>query len=189
MSTMLHDIISLLLQVITGLLAGTCLLRLYIHFCGVPLSLRSGNPIAPFVFALTNWLVLPLRRVLPPIGRFDTASFMGAYGVLLVKYALFWLMADGVWSLTHLPVQAALDLMSTCLSGLIWLVILYALLSWLRSNAEAVYFFERLVEPLLVPIRRVLPRIGGLDGSPLVLILLLQVAEIALHHISRLILV
>ena len=71
---MLYEIFSLLLQVITALIAGTCLLRMYIQLCGVNMSLRSGIPIAPFVFALTNWLVHPLRRVVPSVGRLDSAS-------------------------------------------------------------------------------------------------------------------
>ena len=77
---MLFEIFSLLLQVITALIAGTCLLRGYIQFCGIQLSLRSANPIAPFVFALTNWIVLPMRRVLPAVGRIDPASFTSVVG-------------------------------------------------------------------------------------------------------------
>ena len=64
---MLYQIVSLLLEVAAGLLTGVCLLRLYMQHQRVPMSARSGNPMGPFMFALTDWLVLPLRRVLPAL--------------------------------------------------------------------------------------------------------------------------
>ena len=73
---MLFDIVSLLLDVATGLLGGACLLRLYMQYQRIPF----GNPVGRFVFALTDWLVLPLRRVLPALGRLDTASLLGDVG-------------------------------------------------------------------------------------------------------------
>ena len=182
---MLFEIFSLLLQVITALIAGTCLLRGYIQFCGIQLSLRSANPIAPFVFALTNWIVLPMRRILPAVGRIDTASFTSAYLVALAKYGVFWLLAESAWNPVNLPIQAAIEIARTCISGLFWIVIIYALASWLRSASPAMMFIELLAEPVLEPLRRVLPRVGGLDLSALALIVILQILEIVLHHFSR----
>ena len=63
--TMLYQITSLLLEVAAGLLSGVCLLRLYMQYQRIPMSARSGNPMGKFIFALTDWLVLPLRRVVP----------------------------------------------------------------------------------------------------------------------------
>lgn len=185
---MLTDIFSLLLQILTALIAGTCLLRMYIHYCGIRLSLYSGNPIAPLVFALTNWAVLPLRRVLPAVGRLDTASLVAAYLVTLVKYGVFWWMAESSWDALNLPIQAAIEIASTCISGLFWIVILYVVGSWFRSATPAMSFIELLVEPVLTPIRKAMPLIGGVDWSALALIVLLQVLEIVLHHFSRAIL-
>jgi YggT family protein len=69
---MLIQIASLVLDVVVGVLAGACLLRLYMQLQTIPFS----NPIGRFVFAVTDWLVLPLRRVLPAVGRWDTASLV-----------------------------------------------------------------------------------------------------------------
>ena len=60
-----------------------------------------------------------------------------------------------------------------------------ALASWLRSASPAMMFIELLAEPVLEPLRRVLPRVGGLDLSALALIVILQILEIVLHHFSR----
>lgn len=182
---MLFDILSLLIQVITALIAGTALLRMYIQLCGINLSLRSGIPIAPFIFALTNWLVLPLRRILPAIGKLDTASLVGSYLILLAKYVVYWSLTDTTLDPINLPIQAAVELISTCISGLFWIVVIYAVSSWLKSSTPMTYLIEWMVEPLLMPIRRVLPRISGLDFSALVLIVILQVLEIVLHYVSR----
>jgi uncharacterized protein YggT (Ycf19 family) len=97
---MLYQIISFLLDVAVGLLGGACLLRLYMQWQRVPF----GNPVGRFVFALTDWLVLPLRRVLPPMGRLDTASLVGAFVLELAQYAVLWLL--GVGTLAMLPLLA-----------------------------------------------------------------------------------
>ncbi len=81
---MLLQIFSLILHFAAGLIAGTCLLRLYMQAMRVNLSRSSGNPLAPFVFAITDWLVLPLRRFVPAIGRVGAASFLAAYAGLLI---------------------------------------------------------------------------------------------------------
>ena len=59
---MLYQITSLLLEIAAGLVAGMCLLRLYMQYQRIPMSTRSGNPMGNFIFALTDWLVLPLRK-------------------------------------------------------------------------------------------------------------------------------
>jgi YggT family protein len=185
MTFMLFDILSLLIQVITALVAGTALLRMYIQLCGINLSLRSGIPIAPFMFALTNWMVLPLRRILPAIGRLDTASLVSSYLVLLLKYVVYWSLAETPWDPVHLPIQAAIELISTCISGLFWIVVIYAVSSWLHSNSPMAYLIALMVEPLLIPIRRMLPQVSGIDFSALALILILQILEIVLHYASH----
>ena len=90
---MLYQIFSLLLEVAVSVLAGACLLRLYMQYQRIPMSARSGNPLGRFVFALTDWLVLPLRRVVPSMGSWDMASLVAAFLLELGQFALLWLMA------------------------------------------------------------------------------------------------
>lgn len=179
---MLYQIISLLLEVAVGLVAGTCLLRLYMQLQRINLSLRMGNPLAPFIFSLTNWLILPLRRVLPAIGRLDTACLVGAYAVVLTKLVLLWLWAGASAHFSVLMVFAVVELLQLALSGLAWLVIAYAVLSWFKGASDIGYFLSQLIEPLLQPLRRVVPMIGGVDLSLLALLLLIKIAEIVLGH-------
>jgi YggT family protein len=114
----------------------------------------------------------------------DTASLVAAYAVLLAKHSLLWLMAGASAPSLSLLTHAGFELVSVILSSLMWLVIGYALMSWFNTASDARYFLAQLVEPLLRPVRRVLPHMGGVDLSPIALLLLLQIAEIVLRHLQ-----
>lgn len=181
---MLNQIITLLLQVVVGLVAGTCLLRLYLQHQRIALSQRSGNPVGPFIFALTDWLVLPLRRIARPVGRWDSASLVAAYLLELFQFALLWLLSGAHGSPVWLLPVALLGLARLALLCASGLVIVYAVLSWVQQgHSPLAGLVSRLVEPWLVPIRRLLPLLGGVDLSPLVLLLLLQIVGIVLESV------
>lgn len=177
---MLNQIISLLLEVATGLLTGACLLRLYMQYQSIPMSARSGNPLGPFLFALTDWLVLPLRRVLPAMGRWDTASLAAAFLAQLALFAAQWLMVGGGASGVAVVLLALFGVARMAIAALTGLVILYAVLSWVQTRSQLSDLLERLVAPALTPLRRRIPLVGGVDLSPLALLLLLQIAAIVL---------
>ncbi|MBP6006968.1 MAG: YggT family protein [Rhodoferax sp.] len=177
---MLYQIVSLLLEVVAGVLSGACLLRLYMQYQRIPMSARSGNPLGRFVFALTDWIVLPLRRVLPAIGALDTASLAAAFVLQLAEFGILWLLAGAAGGLAAVPILALFGLVRMAISGLTGAVIVYAILSWVQTNSVIADVLERLVAPLLQPIRRVLPLVGGVDLSPLALLVILQIAAIVL---------
>ena len=181
---MLYQIVSLLLEVVCGVLSGVCLLRLYMQYQRIPLSARSGNPLGRFVFALTDWIVLPLRRVLPSMGALDTASLVAAFLLQLAQFAVLWLLSGGSGGLLSVPILAAFGLVRMAISGMTGAIIVYAVLSWVSSQSVMADIIERLVAPLLMPIRRVLPLVGGIDLSPLVLLVILQIAAIVLGHLQ-----
>ena len=181
---MFFQIISLLLEVAISVLAGACLLRLYMQFQRIPMSSRSGNPLGRFVFALTDWLVLPLRRVVPALGRWDLASLVGAYLLELTQFLLLWLLAGAQGGLLAVPVLAVFGLLRLAISGMTVLVIVFAVLSWIPTQSVVSDLIGRLCAPPLTPIRRVLPLVGGIDLSPLVLLVLLQIASIVLGHLQ-----
>lgn len=181
---MLYQIFSLLLEVAIGVLSGACLLRFYMQYQRIPMSARSGNPLGRFVFALTDWLVLPLRRVVPSLGMWDTASLLAAYLLQLVQFVLLWLLTGGAGGVLVVPILAAFGLLRMAISGMTGLVIVFAILSWIPTRSVMADVIERLAAPLLAPIRRVLPLIGGIDLSPLALLLLLQIASIVLGNLQ-----
>jgi YggT family protein len=177
---MFYQIISFLLDVVIGLLGGACLLRLYMQHQRI----SFGNPVGRLVFALTDWLVLPLRRLVPAAGRWDLASLIGAFLLVLMQYVVLWLLAGGGGGLVMLPVLAVFGLARLVISGLTGLLIVYAILSWVQARSPLTDVIERLCAPPLRPIRRFVPLVGGIDLSPLVLLVLLQVLAIVLGHLQ-----
>lgn len=131
------------------------------------------NPLAQAVIALTNWLVLPLRRVLPPAGRFDTASFVALLAVqLAATLVLFRLRTGALFPFVPLAVEALRSLALATLLLYTILIFVYAALSFIAPGARspATALLASICEPVLRPLRQVLPVIGGIDFSPLVAI-------------------
>ncbi|WP_333607615.1 YggT family protein [Arsukibacterium sp.] len=133
------------------------------------------NPLSQFVVKATNPLVLPLRRVIPSLGMLDTATLLLAYLVATLKYVVLYLLFVGSISL---PVTLLIGLLSLIKEAgflVFWVLILRALLSWFSQGRNPVeHVVHQLTEPLLKPIRRILPPMGGLDLSILVVIIALQ---------------
>jgi YggT family protein len=177
---MAYQIISFLLDVAAGLLGGACLLRLYMQYQRIPF----GNPVGRFVFAITDWLVLPLRKVLPAMGKVDTASLVAVYLVELAQFALLWLIAGRGSGSEMLPVLALFGVARLVISGLTGLVIVYAILSWVQADSPVADVLDRLCVPLLRPWRRIVPLVGGIDLSPLVFLVVLQVVAIMLAYLQ-----
>lgn len=188
---MLIRILSFLLETLFFLLIGSALLRAWMNWNRVSMSAQPGS----FVIAVTDWLVKPLRRTLPErLGKskIDWASIIAA-AVLALVYALLWavlfgaLLGAGLGLTDFAPaivlsllVFAVKMLIRVALQTLMILVFGFAILSWVQPGSRAYSLLARLTEPLLAPLRRVIPSIGGLDLSALVLIVLLQIGLMVL---------
>jgi len=177
---MLYQIPSFLLDVIVGLLGGACLLRLYMQYHRVPF----GNPLGRFVFAITDWIVLPLRRILPTVRRWDLSSLIAAWLLVMLKFLLLWLLIGNLGRIATLPLVSLVGLLQLAISGLTALLVVYAVLSWVPvASPMLLDLISRLAEPLVRPFRRFIPLIGGVDLSPLAAIVVLQVIAIVLGNL------
>jgi YggT family protein len=181
---MLIQIANLLLQVLVSLVAGACLLRCYLQWLAFNLGTGQNKTIGSFILPLSNWIVIPLRRVIPSIGRFDVASFVAAYLLTLGKVAiLLWISGVFLPDLSWL-VLAFFDLLDLILSGLVGIVFASVILSWVSAGSQVQYLVSLLVDPLLKPIRKAVPNFGALDLSPLILLLILQVLQIVVNNLK-----
>ncbi|MBS0581421.1 MAG: YggT family protein [Proteobacteria bacterium] len=129
------------------------------------------NPICQGIVKLTNPLILPLRRILPPVRKVDTASVVAVLLVAGVKVAcLYWLM-DAPLALPALGWARAIvtEIARTLLWIYFYAIVLYALLSMIAPGGYSPLqsVLATLCEPVLRPIRRIIPGISGLDLSPL----------------------
>ncbi|SJL84939.1 YggT family protein [Vibrio palustris] len=138
------------------------------------------NPFSQFVVKATQPIVGPLRRVIPSLGSLDVATLLFAYVLCLLKFvALVAISSGSMITLTpYLFLLSALSLVKAAGGLLFWVLILQAIMSWVSQGRSPIEFvFHQLTEPMLAPIRRIIPAMGGLDLSVLVLFIVLQFAN------------
>lgn len=187
---MLDDILGIIFKAAYWLLVPAALLRFYMQWRRIPFR----NPLGIFVCAMTDWLVLPLRRVLKGVLGFDWASLAAAillewglaalFDVVSARFALFQSSA----ALTAWIIAGGFGLLTTALNMMIFITVIAAVLSWMRADNPLGDVLDALAAPWLRPIRRRLPMMGGFDLSPLVLIVLLQIALVMLARVQPLVL-
>jgi YggT family protein len=163
-----------------SLVVGAFLLRLL--FQVVRADFR--NPFAQAIVRVTNPIVVPLRKVLPPLGRVDTASVVAVVLAQMLRTGIvFALGAGAAPPLGNLLAIAIVELLDTTLLLFLVAIFVYVILSWVSPDGynPVARLLGNLVEPLLAPFRRALPSLGGLDLSPLVVILLISVLRMVLN--------
>ena len=180
---MLIQIANLILQVLVSIVAGACLLRCYLQWLAFNLGAGQSKSIGAYILPLSNWIVLPLRRFLPSIGRFDLASCVAAYLLILCKITILLLISGATSMNVSWLALALIDLLDLALSGLVGLVFASIILSWVGAGTQIQFLVSLLVDPLLAPIRKAIPNFGALDLSPLVLLLILQVLQIVVGNL------
>ncbi len=162
------------IDTLSALLGVALLMRGYMNFVGMP----SRNPLAQFAIAMTDWMVRPLRRVLRPVGRWDSASLVGALLVALVAEMLYMVVIGNSAALARIDVLLLRSLVHTLQWALytIWfLTIVHVVLSWVNPFAPVAPAVAMLVRPFLAPFQRILPLVGGFDLSPILLFLVINV--------------
>jgi YggT family protein len=128
---------------------------------------------------------MPLRKLIPSIGRIDSACLLGAYLVVLAKVLLIGLLLGNIPSIGGLIMVSGLELVGLVLSILVVLIIANVVLSWVSRGSPTQYMLAEILNPLLAPIKRILPSMGPLDLSLLVLLVAIQIAQIVLANIGR----
>lgn len=167
---MLNSILTLIIDSIAVILGGVLLLRFWMQVVRV----RPPSSLGQFTFQLTDWLVRPLRRVLPGVGGYDWASLAGACLIIVVAVAI----DLALFSRFSVEFLVLLSLMRFCewvFYGFMGLIIIEAIFSWVNPHAPLAPFIRALNEPLLRPLRRVIPLVGSIDLSPLVALILLRI--------------
>lgn len=179
---MLEEILSIVLRAVYWVLVPAALLRFQMQAVRAPFR----NPVGQFICAVTDWVVLPLRRMLGAKGGSDWASLVAAFLFQLLHGLLFDLLSLRFAILRGgaLPwaVGSVFEFASTILSVAVFCLIVYAVLSWVRTESVLADILEALVSPWLKPIRRRVPMVGGFDLSPLVLLVAIEIANVLVRH-------
>ena len=140
------------------------------------------NPVCQFLVKVTHPPLKLLRRVIPSVGRVDTAALVLMMSLqMLAGYARFLLQGVNI-TLASLSIWSVMQLVELILNVFFFAIMAHVLLSWLgtRPRNPGISLINSLAEPWLVPVRRWFPPVGGLDLSPMIPLILIEVAKMML---------
>jgi YggT family protein len=179
----LSDILVYLIQTLLGLFLLAMLLRFLLQLVRADFY----NPISQFLVKVSNPLVLPLRKVIPGYAGLDLASLLLAVLLqLLGIVAILLLSGNGIPSLPLLLIWSVLGVISLLVNIYFFALLAMIILSWVApgSNHPAIYLLYQITEPVMAPLRKLLPPMGGLDFSPILVFVLINIIQIALRHLA-----
>lgn len=165
-----------------GLLAGLFLLRLLLQLSRA----NFYNPISQAVYQATRLPIGALTRALPPIGRFNTASLVLALGCQWLAIALTLLVVGAEVPAMRWLVWGMLGTAALLVNFYFYGIFAIVILSWIapQANHPAAALLWQLVEPALAPARRLIPSLGGLDLSPMLVLFGLGAVRVLLHNLA-----
>lgn len=176
---MLAQIAIFLVDTVAAFVVLLLLARFHFQWLRVPFR----NPVGEFVLAMTNWGVVPARRLIPGLAGLDLPTLILAW---LIQAAGLWAqaaIAGAAPGITALAAVAAVDLLRYSLYILVFAIIVQVVFSWLNPHAPLAPIFDALTRPFLRPLRRYIPPIGSIDLTPLVLLVIVQVLLIPVSHL------
>lgn len=127
------------------------------------------NPFSQFVVKATQPIIAPMRRILPSMGSIDTSSILLALMVVMVKMLVLTLIAGAAFDVLTILLFSVVSVVKNAGVLLFWMLLIRAILSWFNQGYNpVVMIMTQLTEPFLAPVRKILPPLGGLDLSVLV---------------------
>jgi YggT family protein len=180
----MNEIMVYLIQTVLSLLLLAMLLRFLLQLVRADFY----NPISQFLAKVTNPLVLPLRKVIPGYGGLDLASlFLAVLLQLLGIVAILVLNGIATPPILLLLVWSALGVIGLLVNIYFFALLAMIILSWVAagSNNPAIHLLYQITEPVMAPFRKMLPPMGGMDFSPILVFILINVIQIALRHMAN----
>ncbi|CAG7597869.1 YggT family protein [Candidatus Vallotia tarda] len=179
---MFGTIARFLLHTIFTLFGTALLLRAWFPI----VKLTPYSPLLQAIFQATNWLVVPLRRIIPASRCIDWTSLFAAW-LSAIIFVVMMVVASGGNPALLFPVGfviATLTMIKWVLNLIILLTLIMTLLLWFNPLSPAIKILLQLTTPLFHPIRRVIPQLGRIDFSPLILIIIIEILLIIITHIT-----
>ena len=172
---MIAQAIAFVVDAIASLFILAALLRFWMQALRAP----SRNPIAYFSMALTDFAVKPLRRVVPGMFKLDMASLLVALLFEFVLQVILWMLSGGSpvetpGALSVVLFFSFVKLIRLTIYIFMGAIIIQAVLSWVSPYHPVAPFFDALAKPLLRPVQKAIPPIGGVDITPVFVLIFLQ---------------
>lgn len=178
-----NDIAIMLINTLFSLVLIAFVLRLLLQLVRADFY----NPISQAIVKFTNPVVLPLRRTIPPMGRVDSASLIAALLIQALAITLLFRIYTGMFpNPAQLILWSALGLCSLVVQFYFLAIIGTIIMSWIAQGSyhPAAAILHQLTEPVMAPFRKLIPPLGGLDLSPILVFLSINVIEVILRHLA-----
>lgn len=170
---MLGDGLSFLIDALVQPFAAVLLFRFHAVWLQAPMR----NPIGEFVMAITDFIVLPVRRYLPAVWGMDMATLLLAFIVELVYLGLLLWVQDYPFHGFPLPsllVWTMVKLLKISIYLLLATLLAEAILSWVNPHTPLAPMLFAVNRPFVQPLRRRIPPVGNVDLSVLILFIICQ---------------
>ncbi|MEX0605129.1 MAG: YggT family protein [Marinobacter sp.] len=182
---MLSQILITTLQIVSTFYLTIVLLRFLLQLAKADFY----NPISQFVVKATNPPLKPLRKIIPGLGPVDGAALVLAILVQMLAFVLILMtLNSGVPAINPITLLAwsVITVLGLIVKIYFWSVIAVVVVSWIApgSNHPAIQLVAQITEPLMRPVRNVMPSMGGLDLSPIVVFLILNIMSVVINHMA-----
>lgn len=139
------------------------------------------NPISQFAVKVTSPILNPMRRVIPGWGGVDVSSLILILALQVVQLvAIILMLGYPIPNVGLIVAWSAVGILGLLLNFFFWAIIIQVVLSWVapQSNNPVVGLLYQITEPVMAPARKLLPPMGGMDFSPIITFMLIQLAKI-----------
>ncbi|MBZ0335735.1 hypothetical protein MARI_24070 [Marinobacter sp. JH2] len=182
---MLADILITILMIASTFYMSVVLLRFLLQLARADFY----NPISQFVVKVTNPPLRPLRKIIPGWGGIDGAALVLAVLIQAITFFFMLLIYNSgmpAFNPLTLLVWGALNVLSLIVKIYFWSVIAVVVVSWIapQSGHPAIQLVAQITEPVMRPVRNIMPSMGGLDLSPIIVFLILNVLDVVLNHMK-----
>ncbi|MCF6435008.1 MULTISPECIES: YggT family protein [Pseudoalteromonas] len=167
------------MQFLIGIIFDLFLMVVLLRFWLQLVRADFYNPLSQTVVKVTSFAVNPLRKIIPGVGGLDLASLLLAFMVGFAKVSILMVLFYGGWNPLGALINGAITVLKEAFSLVFWILIIRAIMSWVVQGYNPIAaVFDQLTEPMLRPIRKVIPPLGGLDLSILVLLIGMQFLQL-----------
>jgi YggT family protein len=176
MSGTLREALIFLINTVFDLYLFILIIRILLAYAGA----NYFDPITQFIVKATNFIVKPVRQVIPNYRQIELSTIVIILVLQIIKFILIYLLSFGFPNILGLLVIAFADTLRLVLQTFFYAILLQAVLSWLQPNSPVSHVLYQITAPVMTPLRRMIPPIGGVDISPIPALIIIQLINILL---------
>ncbi len=170
----MNDALLFLISTLFDLYLIILVVRMLLAYAGA----NYFDPVTQFVVRSTDFLVKPLRRIIPNVFRIEFSTLVIIFALECLKYFLLSTVTRSGLPVVSIGIVALADMIKMVLNTMMYAIILQVILSWVQTNSPVNFILYKITAPIMRPIQRVCPAVGGFDISPIPAIILLQLLVI-----------